>query len=598
MSPLRRLLGLLPTSQRLALIPVFAVALLAAVFETAGVVSILPFMAIVMDPSALQRYGPLREALATVDLVTPQEILLTVGLLSVSTLAAGNAVGAASLWIQARYVARARQLLSAELFDGYLRQPYSFHIQRDAASLTKVAFSDVELALGGYLAALLTAFTRTLAALLILTILLLSDPQVAVGAGILLGGGYISVYRLIRVRQHNLGDQVSVANEVRARSALEALGGVKELRVLGREATAIDEFSVATQRLVRAQVGSTLISSLPRYIIEVMVFGGIVVITLLMVIQGDAAMAVPTMALYAFAGYRLMPAFQQIYSAATHLKYYSPSVAVLESDLAVVRASDSLAPKQDCLALPLTRDITFRDVSFFYPGAVRPALQDVSLVIRRNESIGLVGKTGSGKTTLIDLLLGLYHPDRGSIFIDGIPLTEQNERAWRRRVGYVPQQVFLANASVSQNIALGLPSGEIDLERVYRAARMAQAHEFIAQLPSSYHTLVGERGVRLSGGQRQRLGIARALYHDPDVLIFDEATSALDGMTEDAVMHAIRGLSRDRTVILIAHRLRTVEACDRIVMLEAGSVVATGSHDDLMRTSIPYRRLAGANAVA
>jgi ABC-type multidrug transport system fused ATPase/permease subunit len=232
-------------------------------------------------------------------------------------------------------------------------------------------------------------------------------------------------------------------------------------------------------------------------------------------------------------------------------------------------------------------------LSFTYPTGNRPALNDVSFSIPQNQSIGFVGRTGSGKTTLADVILGLYPPDSGAIAVDGIALSADNERAWRRRVGYVPQTVFLTNASVARNIALGIPEDEIDHDAVLRAAQMAQADEFIIQMPDGYNTIVGERGVKLSGGQRQRLGIARALYHNPDVLVFDEATSALDGMTEDAVMQAVQTLSAERTMILIAHRLRTVQACDRIIMLEAGRIVADGSYQELVEASAAFKQLAG-----
>jgi ABC-type multidrug transport system fused ATPase/permease subunit len=232
-------------------------------------------------------------------------------------------------------------------------------------------------------------------------------------------------------------------------------------------------------------------------------------------------------------------------------------------------------------------------VVFQYPTAHAPALKGVSLTILKNQSIGFVGKTGSGKTTLADVILGLFQPQSGTISIDGVVLTEQNERLWRKRVGYVPQTVFLTNSSIAENIALGIPKKNIDHAAVKRAAQMAQAKEFIDLLPNNFGTMVGERGVKLSGGQRQRLGIARALYHQPDVLIFDEATSALDGMTEDAVMQAVQALSRQCTMVLIAHRLRTIQACDRIVMLDGGIVVADGEYDDLMANSDAFRRLAG-----
>jgi ABC-type multidrug transport system fused ATPase/permease subunit len=383
------------------------------------------------------------------------------------------------------------------------------------------------------------------------------------------------------------------SSTVLGRASIEGLAGVKELRVLGREHTSAQMHREALTTVTSVAASNALATALPRYVIEVFAYAGIVAVTLVLVIKGEATAAMPSLALYALAGNRLAPTFQQLFSAAVTIKYHTRAVESLEADLAVVRGQPQLVESELDMPMAFTKEIRLTNVSFTYPSANRPALNNISLSIAQNQSIGLVGRTGSGKTTLADILLGLYPPSSGEIEVDGTPMTLQNERSWRKRVGYVPQHVFLTNASVAQNIALGVPEDQIDHVAVARAAEMAQAEEFIVQLPEQYDTVVGERGVKLSGGQRQRLGIARALYHNPDVLVFDEATSALDGMTEDAVMQAVQRLSSDRTMILIAHRLRTVQACDRIVMLDAGCVVADGPYDTLMSDSEPFKKLAG-----
>jgi ATP-binding cassette, subfamily B, bacterial PglK len=271
----------------------------------------------------------------------------------------------------------------------------------------------------------------------------------------------------------------------------------------------------------------------------------------------------------------------------------------LHADFRAVHASPVLTvgvPAPEPERLRLRDAIQLEHVTFTHDGATVPSLRDVSLTIRRKQSVGLVGRTGAGKTTLVDLFLGLYAPTSGRITIDGVPLAGAHIREWQRSVGYVPQNIFLANASVAENIAFGLSVAAIDQTAVRRAARLAQAEEFILGMPAGYDTVVGERGVKLSGGQRQRLGIARALYHDPDVLVFDEATSALDGMTEDAVIEAIGSLMGDRTVILIAHRLRSVELCDSIVVLDQGRAVASGSYQELLNTSDVFRRFVSRHA--
>lgn len=591
--PFRQLYKILPASSKRRLPFVVIVSLIAAIFETASVASILPFMAVVMDPGVLFKYPWLEKTLALFNIQTQQGAVIGAGVLTVAVLAIGNVVTAANLWIQTHYIALARRELSSELFTGYLYLPYAFHVQRDTPSLGRVIGGDVESALGGFLASLLGVVAKGLSGLVLISLIIVVDPTVALGTVLVLGCGYMFVYRLIRARQVRLGAKMVESSLAVGRISLEGLSGVKELRVLGRESSSTVEYKKSFAELTDTQASNLLASALPRYVIEVFAYAGIVAVTLAFVIKGEGTAAIPSLALYALAGNRLVPIFQQFFAAAITIKYHTRAVESLEADLAIVRQSPPPSLKDDTHPLSFKQEIHLSHLTFSYPNANRPALNDISLRIPQNQSIGFVGRTGSGKTTLADVILGLYTPDAGSIAVDGIALTEDNARAWRKRVGYVPQTVFLTNASVARNIALGIPEDQIDHAAVLRAAHMAQADEFISQMPDGYDTVVGERGVKLSGGQRQRLGIARALYHNPDVLVFDEATSALDGMTEDAVMQAVQTLSAERTMILIAHRLRTVQACDRIVMLEAGKIVADGSYSELSKNSIAFRTLSG-----
>jgi ABC-type multidrug transport system fused ATPase/permease subunit len=597
LQPFRQLYSILPLSSRRGLAAVVLISLLSALFETASVASILPFMAIVMDPTIITRYEWIATFLSSLGIHSQQAAVIAAGGLTICVLALGNAVSALNLWAQTKYIAAARRSLSSELFTGFLHQPYAFHVQRDTASLSRVLGSDVESALGGFLASLLGVVAKGLSGLVLISFIVIVDPFVALGTVVLLGGGYMFVYRLIRVRQSRLGAKMVESSVALGRATLEGFAGIKELRVLGRESTATKTYNEALSTLVKTQAANLLAAALPRYIIEVMAYAGIVAVTLGFVLKGEGTAAVPSLALYALAGNRLVPIFQQFFASAITIKYHTKAVESLAADLTIVRQTnvpESASAEQQPLAFQYS--LTLTNVVFTYPSAQTAALNGISLSIRKNQSVGFVGRTGSGKTTLADLILGLYVPQSGCIDVDGVTLTAQNDRAWRRRVGYVPQTVFLTNASVAQNIALGIPEDEIDQASVIRAAQMAQAEEFIGLLPENYHTIVGERGVKLSGGQRQRLGIARALYHRPDVLVFDEATSALDGMTEDAVMEAVQHLSKQCTMILIAHRLRTIQACDRIVMLDSGSIVADGRYDDLLENSAAFTKLAGQGA--
>jgi ABC-type multidrug transport system fused ATPase/permease subunit len=597
LAPFKQLYQILPVSVRKGLIGVIAVSLCSAILETISVASILPFMAIVMDPTIITRYPWVEQLVGALGIDSPQSAVVAAGALTICVLSLGNSISAANLWTQTSYIARARRLLSCELFAGFMRMPYSFHLARDTASLSRVLGSDVESALGGFLASLLGVVSKGLSGTILIGFIVIIDPIVALGTVLVLGGGYLFVYRLIRVRQSRLGAEMVEASVAVGRATLEGFAGIKELRVLGRESTSTENYSRTLATLVRTQAQNLLSAALPRYVIEVIAYTGIVAVTLAFVLKGEGVTAVPSLALYALAGNRLVPIFQQFFASAITIRYHTKAVESLVLDLKTVRSTPP-PPSEDVSQPPMTfrHQLLLSKIGFTYPSAQTSSLKDISLTILKNQSIGLVGRTGAGKTTLADVILGLYQPQTGTISVDGTPLTENNERAWRRRVGYVPQTVFLTNASIIENIALGIAKESIDYSAVVLAAQMAQAEEFIDLLPDRYATVVGERGVKLSGGQRQRLGIARALYHQPDVLIFDEATSALDGMTEDAVMGAVQRLSKRCTMILIAHRLRTIQACDRVIMLENGMVVADGSYAELIETSAPFVKLAGAGS--
>jgi ABC-type multidrug transport system fused ATPase/permease subunit len=360
----------------------------------------------------------------------------------------------------------------------------------------------------------------------------------------------------------------------------------------------VRRFLRPARTLARRQISAGLMSQLPSFAIQGLLFGGMILTLLyLMARHGGFQEALPVAALYAFAGYRLMPAVQAIYRDISQLRFSEAALDSLCTDFASLQTEAPRArPKGDDGRedrLPLERELELRDVSYGYPNAARPALHQLSLTIQAFSTVGIVGSTGSGKTTTVDLVLGLLRPREGSILADDVEITDERVRAWQRSLGYVPQQIFLADETVAGNIAFGLPAREIDRAAVERAARIANLHDFvIGELPDGYETKVGERGVRLSGGQRQRIGIARALYHDPDVLILDEATSALDNLTEQAVMEAVHRLGSRKTIVLIAHRLTTVRNCDCIYLLEQGRLMASGPYEELIAKNDRFRAMA------
>ena len=331
---------------------------------------------------------------------------------------------------------------------------------------------------------------------------------------------------------------------------------------------------------------------IPRFGLEIVAFGGMFVLILYLVAQNsDLADVLPLIGVYAFVGYRLMPSLQLIYTNFTHLRYSTPAIENLVEEINHLPPAKNIDWKRGDGTL--TERIEVKNVSFSYPTMEAAFMENVSLTILAGSKIGLVGQTGSGKSTLVDIILGLLQPNSGGVFVDGVELTSESSRNWQRSVGYVPQHIYLTDSTIASNIAFGVDEVEIDLEAVVRASKVANLHEFISEdLPNGYQTMVGERGVRLSGGQRQRIGIARALYHAPKVLIFDEATSALDNLTEDRVMSAIAKMPNDMTIIMIAHRLTTVEQCDKIVLINDGRIEAVGTAEELKSRSVYFNDLA------
>lgn len=586
-----RLLELLTPGERRGLALVLLAALITTAFEALGAASILPFMAIVVDPGVIDRYPTLGFLAERVGAHTWRDAVVWAAAATCLMVALANTAKFTGAWLQWRFEARVHQRLASDLLRAVLLAPYAFHIKRDAPSLMRAVNGDVSAVTGSILMPLLSAVSSICVVLALLGLLAVQSPLVAAAAIGTLGGAYFAAFSFARTRQSRLTDQWREADYERQVISHEAFGGIKELMVLGRREITSARFAVVARRLAGLSVGKKVWQVLPRHALETITVICILVVTvsLLGSQESGAASAIPTLALYTFVGYRLLPSLQQLYSSAVSLRYARPSLNALYADWLATGAGGHLPDSGDEVAGPTLRtQVSLRNVSFTYSGTPRPAVSDVSLEIRKGESIGLIGRTGAGKSTLADILLGLFPPDSGAVLVDGVPLTPTSVGGWRRQVGYVAQHIFLANLSISQNIAFGLPPGLVDHHAVVEAAKLAQVDTFIANLPKGYDTIVGERGVRLSGGERQRLGIARALYRRPSVLIFDEATSALDGMTEEAVMDAIRTLSGERTVVLIAHRLTTLEACDRVVLLERGQVMAVGALADLRANSAAF----------
>jgi len=593
---LKKLLDLLTPSERKRAGVLMGMILVMAFLDMLGVASILPFMAVLANPELVQTNAVLNAAFTIsrhIGIHTPEQFLFALGVLVFVMLVTSLAFKARTTYAQTRFALMREYSIGKRLVEGYLHQPYSWFLNRHSADLGKNILSEVQTVIYGGMIPLMTLMAQITVALALLILLIIVYPLLALGVGIVLGLAYAGIFAVVSGWLKRLGQARIDANKERFTAVSEAFGAAKEVKVGGLEQAYIQRFAKPAEIYAKGQAAAQVIAQLPRYALEAIAFGGMLLVMLyLMAKSGSFASALPIIALYAFAGYRLLPALQQIYGAFTQLRFAGPALDALHQDLMSLQAADA---QPDSLSpLPLTQAITLNHVSYRYPSAPQPALKGIDLTIPAHSTVGFVGATGSGKTTTVDVILGLLEPQEGALNIDDQSVTAANRRQWQRAIGYVPQHIYLADDSVAANIAFGVNSKDIDPKAVERAAKIANLHEFVVNdLPQGYGTTVGERGVRLSGGQRQRIGIARALYHNPQVLILDEATSALDNLTEQAVMEAVNNLGHDITIILIAHRLSTVRQCDQIYLLERGEVKASGTYDQLTVSSQQFIAMAG-----
>ena len=588
--------ALLSPPERCNAFKVLAVMVVGAFASAVMVASIYPFLAVLSNPGLIDDVPALAWAYETGGFTSEYGFLFALGLGAIGVILVSNMFLILQTWAVARYTQMRVYAISRRLLEKYLAQPYEYFLSRHSGDMSTNILTEAQQVVGQFLRPMAEAISATLTVAAVATTLLVADPPVAAVSIALFALTYIAIIILTRSYVRILGIKRANANAARFRIAGEALNGIKDIKLLGREAGYLDRFSGPSLEMAKSQVGVSVLGAAPRFGIQVIAFGGIIVLCLALLdpegLREREALGsvLPIIGLLAFAGQRLMPELQKLYQSIVQM---TAGVAALERVYEDLHGgTDTKLDRSDPAPLGLRDVLELDDVSYSYPNAETAGIRNVSLQIRAGERIGIVGTSGAGKTTLADVILGLLAPQSGTIRCDGSAIKSETLRAWQKTVGYVPQDIFLTDASLSENIALGLLPMEIDEDKVQRAASIARLHEFaMAELPDGYATHVGERGVRLSGGQRQRIGIARALYHDADLIVFDEATSALDNLTEHEVMTAIGALPGDKTVLMIAHRLSTVKVCDRIVILEKGSVEGIGTWDDLVASSAAFRAL-------
>ena len=587
MQTFKKLLFLLSRHERKLAALLLIIIIITGLIEMIGVASILPFVAVLTNPILVETNIILKimfQALSGFGVKTNEEFLFVLGIIVFVLLITSIIFKALTTYLQVRFVQQLEYNIGKQLVEGYLNQSYSWFLSRNSADLGKNILSEVSQVVINGVSPILELVTKGILAILLITLLVTIDPKLALIIGLSLGCVYLLIFYFVSNFLNRSGKERLKNNQLRFTAVSEAFGAIKEIKVGGLEKAYIKNFSNSAQIYARTIASLQTIAQLPRFILEAMTFGGILLILIYMMSQtGSFNNSLPIISLYVFAGYRLIPALQEIYSSLTHLTFVRPSINNLYSDLKNLKMFNQNQVQE---ILTFNKSITLNHIHYNYPNTSKSTLKDINLTIPAKSIIGLIGQTGCGKTTIVDIILGILQPQKGTLEIDGKVITEQNLRSWQQLIAYVPQHIYLSDDTVEANIAFGKKTENINQDMLEKASKIANLHQFVVnELPKKYQTIIGERGVRLSGGQRQRIGIARALYRDPKVLILDEATSALDNQTEEAVMNAINDISKDITIILIAHRLNTIKNCDIIFKIDKGSLKEKVTLNNLIKNN-------------
>jgi ABC-type multidrug transport system fused ATPase/permease subunit len=582
LTTIKKLLFLLTPQERKNSFWLVVMIIIMAILDVVGVASIMPFIATIANPEVIKTNKFLASLYSTLEFTDTRRFLYFLGILCIISLVLSLTFKAFTTYVQLRFNLMREYSIGRRLIEAYLGQPYPWFLNKHSANLGNTILTEVNQVVGSAMGPMMNMIAQSLVSMTMLGLLIAMDPKLALTVGLALAITYGAFYYIMRGFLFRTGTERLAASNARHKMVNEAFSGIKEVKVSGLEKTYVRLFSQPAEKYAKTHASVQVLMQVPRFAVEAVSFGGLLLVVLyLMSGPGGFASGLPLVAVYSFAGYRLMPALQSVYASSVQLRSANAALDLLYKDMCSLPSL--INGNETVHHIPLNEAITLKGINFSYPFAKTQALHNIFFSIPARTTIGLIGTSGSGKTTTIDIILGLLQADSGLIEVDGVEINSLNIRSWQKTIGYVPQQIFLTDDTIASNIAFGEDSDNIKIESVERAARIANLHEFvIKELTEGYATTIGERGIRLSGGQRQRIGIARALYHNPQLLILDEATSALDNITEQAVMEAVNNLGGNITIIIIAHRLSTVRNCNQIYMMQQGRIIANGTYDELM----------------
>lgn len=586
-----KILDILNHREKKNLIKLFFAILVTATLEMIAITSVLPFMELLSHEDTIKEHKYIANLWNFFAFESGRTFLITVGAIVIGLITFANLIAIATKYFQYKYSWNIAYRLSTGLLRTYTNKEYKYFLTENTSELRSYVVAEVNMLVDGILVPLLDCVSQSIMAIILIALIIYIDPIVALFMFGFLGGTYYIIFLSKRNLMIRLGKQRIEANANRYQTVDELMTGIKTIKAFSAERYFFNRFSKYAKIFSDIQPQVKMVMAAPPHLLRILAFGGILAITLYLFIgTGNIESLVPRLTLYAVAGYRLLPALLTVFSAIFKIKHNLPTLEKLYQDLVLSKDPiDPIEKSQDHLSLE--KEIKLSNLSFRYSADSDEVLSNINLRIPKGSTTAFIGSTGSGKTTLIDLISGLLVPTAGEIYIDDVQMTNQYEMGWRRNIAYLPQDVFMYDDTILANIALGNSPDEIDKDQVRSVAQIAKIDEWIQELPDQYETEIGERGVRISGGQRQRIGLARALYRKPEVLILDEATSALDSVTEKAIIDSLKGIQRHLTMIIVAHRLSTVRHADKIYILKNGKIIDHGGYEELVTGSETFKQM-------
>lgn len=596
-SKLIKLYFLITPKQRKTFVILQLLVVFMSVFEVVGIASIVPFMALVSDSLILEGDNILATIYRNSGIVSQQSFVFYVGLGVLFILTIGSIFSMCTIWLLTLFGQRTGVSIGNRLFELYLNKPWLYHASENSASLTKQISSEASRVNNGIILPFMMLNSKIITAVFITVSLFIYKPLVALSVLFIFISLYWTLFRIVRVILTKSGKKVSQSSEDRFKLLSEGFGGIKDILILRCQDIYVEKFIHTGDMLAKHHGRSQALGHIPKYFMEVVAFGTVIIVLLylLRTHENSIVAVLPIISMYALAGLKLLPAFQQSYASIVMMQASMPAFDAIKEDLKDCQIFENRKlnlNENTAYDLNVNTSIELKNIKYTYPDKEGSVLNNLNMTFLTNKVIGIVGPSGSGKSTIIDILLGLINPDKGEVLIDNNPLLPENLSFWQDKIGFVSQSIFITDSSILENIAFGARLSEININKVNRSIELSYLSDLVAELPNGVNTKVGERGVQLSGGQRQRIGIARALYNDAEILILDEATSSLDSISEKLIMDAIHDFSGSKTVIMIAHRLTTVQKCDVIYFIDKGKVQDFGSYEDLIKNNKIFKKMA------